>query len=410
MGLEETIKKSEIIQTNIKQKNMLEFLKSIEKYLTAHDKNLLNEYINVGNRSWYSFSNELDIFKVVGDSFSSCGLIDAFSTISNDKLKDPDSREYIKNSIINDRIKYYKLIEVYDEKIPPEQFLMGDIAIKNTPSQEFMDEIISKKQMFSDFSDEEIIRATSTYEDNKKRINELNLLDNPDFTPTMIKEGIHCMSPSAKIVNGEIQSVALLLFSFEDCLPNYVDTFFIHEINHAIELSLLNSNEKDGSLNHKCGFEVLNSKSDETRKYESFSENINQMIAIEITEAMHRDGKYLFDDPRNAKTRGGSSYEDQSIFTSKFFEKFKKVIMKSRVENNLESLFSVIGKEEFDALNNTINDYVELPFYEMMDDVIENKKTSLTEKRAELIGKSNDIYQRMLENSNRYEDSDIKTI
>lgn len=150
-----------------------------------------------------------------------------------------------------------------------------------------------------------------------------------------IKKGIKCVNPNVRIVNGKPEAIALLLFSVHNGLPEYIDVTLIHEINHAVELSLIDYS--NGKEMYKCGFEYL-LDDDSKRNYEQFSEVINQIIAIEITEAMHNDNIYLFDDPKTSKTRGGTSYEHQSQFIQTFWQRFRKDIMYARVNNNMDSL------------------------------------------------------------------------
>ncbi|MFV0250376.1 MAG: hypothetical protein ACK5HP_05035 [Bacilli bacterium] len=130
---------------------------------------------------------------------------------------------------------------------------------------------------------------------------------------------------------------------------------------------------------------------------------------MEITEAMHKYGLYLFDNPNTSKVRGGTSYEQQRRFIEGFWKKFRKDIINARVNNNLDSLFNLVGKENFDKLNGIINAYSSSPYYKMMDDVINNRSTDLTDKRTSLYNDSINILELMTDHVEQYSDCENLT-
>lgn len=406
-NLKSLIDKSNEIDRNIREKQMIEFLKSISNYLTTHDKKVLDEYISSDKKDWYSFKTQMDILKIAGDSFYENGLLEAFGTKANEKLDDPKTSKFARKTIIENRIKYYKLIGVYNEQMSPDEFLLTAEAKVNAPKQEFMDDIISKKEHFAKLSNEEFLSITSSYKDNLEQINSLGLVTDVCFGIDDIKKGTICINPNTRIINGQPESVALLFFSPERCLPEYIDTMFIHEVNHAVELCLIEY--ANGKAKYKCGFEFLSDEEDEIREYVGFSEVVNQMIAMEITQAMHRDNVYLFDNPNTSKIEGGTSYEQQKNFIGVFWSKFKKEIMTARVDNNLVSLFNIVGEDNFNKLNTIINEYRALPYYAMMDDVINKRTTELTEKRINLINSAAITWDAMIENAKHNPDYETLT-
>lgn len=405
------IDKSKKIERNTHEKYMVEFLKSIEQYTTEHDKQVLEHFIASDKKDWYSFKKEIDIFKVLGDSFYDKGLLEAFSSKAIEKLNNPKTPKFTKQSIIENRIKYYRLIGIYKDQMPQEEFVLSSETIANAPPQQFVDDIISKKEHFGKLAEDEFLSITSSYKDNVEKINSLGLITNVNFKIDDIKNRALWMSPNIRMVNGQPEPVALLFFSPDSFLPEFIDTMFIHEINHAIELSLINY--VDGKAFYKCGFEFLSDDENEAREYKEFSEVINQMITIEITEAMHRDNVYLFDNPNTSKTRGGTYYEEQRTFIEVFWEKFRKVIMIARINNNLDSLFNVVGKENFDTLKDIINEYSALPYFTMLDDIINKRTTELTEKRIDLINSAIKTCDVMIERAQQlpgYENLTERTI
>ncbi len=395
--LKPLIEKSDEIERKTNEKYMVEFLKSIEKYTSEYDKKLLELYLSSDKKDWYSFQSKIDIFKVVGNSFDENSVIESFSSKADEKMNDPSVSQFSKETIIEDRIKYYRLIGLYKDQMPKEEFLLTEEARVNIPKQEFMDEITAKKKYFKELAEKETVEITSSYKDNLEQINNLDLETNVGFTIDKIIKGTMYIDPNTRTVNGYPELVTLLFFSPEGCLQEYIDVTLIHELNHAIELSLVDYT--NGKSLYKCGFEFLCTEEDEVRDYVEFSEVMNQVIAMEVTEAMHRDGVYLFDNPNTSKIQGGTSYEQQRNFIRVFWEKFRKDIIRARVSNNLNSLYHVVGKENFDKLNKIINEYSTLPYFEMMDDVVNNRVTELTKKRMNLLNDTMDTCERMIEHA-----------
>lgn len=401
------INKSDELKRNLNEKYMIDFLKSLEKYTTDYDKKLIEEYLSSDKKDWYSFIRKINICQVIGNSFIGNGLLESFGSKAECKMNDANASDYIKKTIIDNRIKYYRLLGLYEDQMPIEEFLLTEEAIKNIPSQKFIDEIALKKEQYANLLEEELLQITSSYKQDLAKIKDLGLVTDSNYKIEDIKNGMICINPNVRIVNDQPEAVALLLFSPGKCLPEFIDTMFIHEINHAIELSLLEY--ESGKGKYKCGFEIITDNEEEIRDYECFSEVINQLIAIEITEEMHKDNVYLFNDQDTAKTRGGTSYEHQRMFVDEFWKNFKSAIMRARIDSNMSSLLNLIGKENFEKLNNIIKDYKELPYYQMMDDVINKKDTELTRKRIELYNSAQNINLEMIEHTKQFFNYDIDT-
>lgn len=127
--------------------------------------------------------------------------------------------------------------------------------------------------------------------------------------------------------------IPFLVFSPEHCLSNYADVSFIHELNHAIELSLIDSKVRIS----KTGWDIVDDKlSDNVRRpYELISEGINQLIAIDITKSMHNHGVFLFDNPKTAEEKGGTSYEEFAWLVAPMFEKYHDEVIASRIGSSM---------------------------------------------------------------------------
>lgn len=396
----ELIDKEAELKTKLLEKYEIKFLNSIKKYLTPHDKELLEEFNQKEQSDWldkYNLFKALDIFKIIDSSLYSVGIIESFSQKSEDMLKDPNTSSYKRETIIEDRIQYFKLIGIYDEKMPPEEFIESEIAKQNEPDKAFIEDIINSKKQHLDEINEELLLATSTYEENKRLIDSLMLIEETDFTPKKIENKLIAIMPNAKQTENGPQLIPLLIFSPGANIYGYKDVNFIHEINHTIETKLIGKNKK-GNLVYKTGFEYI-TNDEEERPYEKFSENINQLIAMEITTMMHNDGVYIFDNPKSSKIQGGTSYEYFNAFTLDFYTTFKEIIKESRKSNNLEVLYETVGKESFEELNRIINEYNSLPIEQIIFSIARNEVNELTIKRDELIARAKEIFEKMLENS-----------
>ena len=87
------------------------------------------------------------------------------------------------------------------------------------------------------------------------------------------------------------------------------------------------------------------------RPYELFNEIINEMIAKEISQIMHDNGIFVFDDPANSRYMYTTSYEESTFLVKDFFDEFRDTIIKSRSNGNIQLIFDEVGKENFDDLN-----------------------------------------------------------
>ena len=93
-----------------------------------------------------------------------------------------------------------------------------------------------------------------------------------------------------------------------------------------------------------------------SRKYELINEYVNDRIAQEITDIMHEQGNYIY-----SKTRGDdtSSYIMMSFLLEEFYQRFRDTIIASRSNGNINYLYDNVGKDNFEALNNLVNECYE---------------------------------------------------
>lgn len=409
--LKETIDKSQKLRNELNEKYMLEFIQSIKEQLPSTDQNKLEKYLNSNGDTWYKFSNDMFIFNIIGNSFYSNGVIEAFSSKAHEKLTDPKTSNFTKNTIIDNKIKYFKQIGLYTGQIPIEKFLTSEEAINSTPDMNAVDKLLEKKKEYYEKGTREYYMATSSYQENLEKINSLHLESNHEFNIDTITNGLLMINPATrKNKNGVPELVTLLIFSPDNCLTEYKDVMFIHEINHCIETSLLSFN--DGQPIFKCGYETINDYDENsTRNYEQFSEIQNQLIAMEVTRLMHEDNVFIFDDPKIAKINGGTSYERQGVFCNDLWQNYRNQIIESRVGTTLDPILNAVGKNIFESVNNIINEYSEIPYYQLMSDLMNNKKSEATEKRESLVERYLEIKKLIDEKKNQeYSETSEKTM
>lgn len=319
-------------------------------------------------------------------------MIESFSSRSEELLNDKETNDYKRECIIEDRIKYFTLIGIYDGT-PKEEFINSKLAKSNEPDISFIDSVIKAKEKCVQELEEEYLIATSTYKENEEYIKSLNLVEKDLKVLDKIKNKTICIELAS--LESNLNLITLLFFSEGAALSEYKDVLFIHEINHIIESSIIGK-DKDGVIHYKTGFEELINIDDHERPYVIFSENINQQIAMEITELMHKDGVYLFDNPNTSKIRGATTYEFFDDFTNNFYTSFKEILKIARTSNSLEPLYEVVGKDNFEKMNEIINEYSTLPIEEINYLVCNGIQNELTMKRDELLSEANQIYTSML--------------
>lgn len=374
------------------------FLNEIKEYLSEHDKELIKEEkLNI---------YKLDCYRLlINGIYSFPTLIDSFSLECDEQLKDENNPSYIKDSIISDRINYFKGIGIdlgdnYDD------YINNPKVQEKYPSKKMVDKIMKLRKILSQKQKEEYIESTTKYQEQLKEIESLNLLDkNHSYNPREILNRVTCINPNIRKDETSYSLYSLLLFSASHAIENeYFDVRLIHELNHLVELSKFTLSEDRYEV--LCGFDMVNSSfsnneedDQEKREYELFNEIINELIAQEITTMMHSNGIYLLSDKEKAKIKYGTSYEKNKVIVSEFYETYKEEIIESRLTGDMEVLYNKVGKENIIKLNELVNQFSnsfpEFTFYRLNIELQEKQDTENTRKFYELIEKRNIILDTM---------------
>ena len=385
-----------------KTKEMIEELKTLfssEEYDNIQKEFNKEKFFNIQNvnaktKNYFSYSLE------------GTPLIEAFSLESEQILK-TDS-EWRKESVKKDRIRYFEnmgLVLGGDY----EEYMNHPRAKEIIPPIDLVEKIVKTKKRYSEEAREEYFTSIPEYINNRNRIDKLDLLDKSDcYDAKLYEENGTAVATNIKYENGKIISKPLLLFGI-NYMYEYLDHRLIHELNHIYELSLLESSEEYykcvcgwdetvGNLSTKTYFQ-----DEEKRKYELFNEIINELIAQEISATMSDLDIYIFNNKDNKKIKNGTGYEKTRVLVEDFYNTYKKEIIESRKQGNILIIYEAVGKDNFESLNNLINEYENafpgISIYNMYRELKENKKTpgvilykDLLERRDQILSNMNECY------------------
>lgn len=420
---------------NEEMKKLTKYIKQNEFYkqskrqiFTSHYEQLLNEF------SYLIPANEMEKLKQNGvSSIYNCPLtnsylgriltdtpiIDAFSLESEELLI--SGRDWQKDSIRRDRIEFFKSNGI-DLGNDYEKYMNNSECQKIIPKEELIIKIKNRKKELEELALNLFYKSTEEYKYNRKRIDDKELLLKDDgYNANAYFNGATFVSPNISNKNGIFELEPIMCINTS--LKEYIDKFVIHELNHVFELGFIK--EQDGILDFVCGWDYLSGSINSTpelieklqenkkkREYELFSEIINELIAQEITALMHSNDIYIFNNKENAKDKGGTSYENTVFLIKDFYETYKKEIIESRKNGNIQILFDKVGEENFNSLNQLFHEYYKnfsgMLVYSLFDDLQANKDTELTRKYYELISKRDEILKSMNEYALEYSNSNKK--
>ena len=190
-----------------------------------------------------------------------------------------------------------------------------------------------------------------------------------------------------------------------------IDHDIIHELNHLFESSLKSVegnyysvisgwDKVNGSINQSERIAINTLETDDTkRKYELFSEIINEVIAQEICEIKHQKHQYIFDTEENEEYKHTTSYEHTFFLVKEFFEEFKEEILASRRNGNVQIILDTVGKENFDELNELFHVFYEhfsgFRIYDVISSLKNGEDTPETRIYLGLNEKKKEILQKM---------------
>ena len=411
---------NEDLEMSLREKYYKEFLKENIDLIKEEDRQGVIEYLNDSKKSYLM---NYSVRSLLGSSIQSESILESFCEEQEDILNNEETSTFIKNNIIENRIKYFNDIGInlgnnYN------LYLENEDVKNNWPTKERLEKFrATKNKLINNFMKEYYLNTVS-HKRLRQVVDSKNLLNKDDgLDQTMYNSslGKTCVATNLKEIDGKLEAAPLVMISFGG-FDGALDHDIIHELNHLYELSL------ESVINNKvvylCGWDICEddivgevndyidiTKEEPKRSYELFNEIINEVIAQEIEEKMHEKGIHILDSSRNSKVKGNTSYEASFFIIKDFYKEFRDEIIKSRSNGNIKEILDVVGEKNFNDLNDLFDIYFEnlsgLKKMQLLDDIKNNRTTNLTIKYYEIVDKSKEIMERMREESKKKKGENI---
>lgn len=370
------------------------YLEKVQEYLSSsHDSSVLDYKLR------YLF----------GQTIKSTGYIEMFGKDSEEILrKSKDS--WRASDILSNRIKYFKIHGI-DLGNDYNAYINSEEAKKIWPSEEIAERFIKSKNEILNRRNIEFYSNLESHKQVRSEIESIGFLDKEDsFTAAAYTVNGTALNPNIVKKDNGYELFSLVLVNCQND-NGQIDHDIVHELNHLYELYLKYADGQNYSI--CCGWDIsderMNQESTkevdtlnerkEKRSYELFNEIINEMIAQEIVEGMHKDGVYVFDRPDNAKERYVTGYDKTKILVLEFFSRYRKIIFESRKNGNIQIIFDEVGKENFDRLNDLFaifnDNFSEFKYYSLLDSIDKKENTPQTRLFFDLIKQRDEILAKM---------------
>lgn len=419
--------KDEFDQFKVDNKDYIEYLEKVKKYeqelkfkymkkyatriVPYCDKELrakLEEVLAKNYTADYRFTQEVDKDGIYIARYGD-PLIFAFSKDAEDKLaKDNFESMRVKSDIV----KYFKA-KGLDLGNNYNDYENSEEAKKLLPDKELVETLYTIKKECDKEMDMEFFFNTGNYESCKKNILSQGIKIQDNFSKEFVENGVTCIVPNVRQDDdGNYSLFNIVHLPLVKILREYKDVQIIHELLHTVESSMKQLSKDE--IYFKFGFDEAvepichneeelivddrqGNPNEPKRNYEFFSENLHQELAIEVTKRLHEKGIYLYGDPKLAKETGSTTYEHYNVVTKDFQKEYREQMIDGMMAPTRDGITEIVGKENFERLNLTVNEYAELPYYKMMDDILAKRDTDLIRKRVELANRGTKIVKDMKE-------------
>jgi len=395
------------LKETLKRKYTKELISEFKYLFTEEEFKQLETKNNSGYSVKYANNKSENYF---GYNLNSTTYIDSFSKESEEILK--GNQEWRKNSVLKDRIKFFKNLGInlgdnYEDYINHQDIQKMLLALKD-----LSEKIINKRNDLYTKMMNEYYTSLEEYKINSERIEKAGLLDKEHgYNANAYERSGTFVTTNIKQTENGIIMYPMLCLSMGG-LSEYIDATLIHELNHVYELTLQNIEGNkyyatcgwdilDGEYSNKAQDVVSLEENKTKREYELFNEIINELIAQEITEILFSTDGYIFNTKETAKIKNGTSYENTLFLVKEFYNTYKKEIIESRRTGDMTQLFNSIGKENFESLNKLFHEFYEsfpgMSFYSVIQSINKKEETEQTKKFYNLISKRNAVLKSMEE-------------
>lgn len=317
-----------------------------EKYLTEDLRKVLDEeYSSIDEKSKAFFDD--------GIGAKSC--FEFFSEENENKLNDPSIDEIYKGLIYSYRIQYFKdlgFVIENEESLKTNKdkydYIMQQIDIqKLILPQDNIKEIISlKNETFEEFQKDFIYSSEEWFE-------KLDNLELKEWLYNRMMNKSICISGAC--IKGKFAPI--LFYTVRYGAWGILDYLLLHELCHVCE-----TEGKETKI-LRCGFDLADSSklenpyNSEKRRYEVLNENITDIFAMEAMQVLHQEGIYIFEQLEytieNVDNINTSNICKNLL--KPFVKEYREQIVRTRIYGDMEGLYEVIGKENFEELNDIVN-------------------------------------------------------
>ena len=346
--------------SKLETKYLKKYINEIKDVFSKDELQALGNFLNDSS----SYSNLPSRIKnYIGTNLlNSPPLVETFDRENEIIIQKDDSWQ--KRSIIQDRITYFKNLGInLGENY--QRYQMNKEAKSATPTEELVNHLKTIREKIRNELMTEYYESLPEYVKYRQEITDLNLLDREDnFNARSYHQNSTFTCPNLTY-DGANYHLKQLLFISLGSREEYLDNSLIHEFNHLYETVL----KEVTSSNYSCisGWDVLEGKINQSsdsskpidhkrgfRSYELFNEIINELLSQEICTGMHQNSAYILNNPKEAKVAGGTTYELTTFLVSDFYQRYKKSIIASRKNGNIDIIYNEVGRENFEALNSLI--------------------------------------------------------
>ena len=402
-----TQEKNEKLEELLKEKYYLLYLEDNIELIPEKERQPIYDYINGKTKSIYG--NEF-INTVFGFSLNSQSALEFFNEECNQVIEE-NTQEWRISTIKEKRVKYFKAIGIdlgnnYDD------YVNNPECQAKWPTKELIDKVVESKNKYYNKFNNEYFERIIEYKAIRERIDKAGLLDREDsFNAKLLTDSGTFINPNIRLTEEGYETCSLFVICFDNIDTDTLDHHIIHELNHLYELALTSINgntyEMTVGWDYSSGemaqervkeVDTINTKKPK-RNYELFNEIINELIAQEICELMHKDNVTVFDVPGNSRYKGTTSYEDYLVLVQDFYKEFKDIIIESRKNGNVDVIYEEVGEENFEELNNLIKyfyeNFKEMKIYSLRRALNNNEDNEMTRIYYEIIEKRDEILEKM---------------
>ena len=240
------------LEMSLREKYYKEFLKENIDLIKEEDRQGVIEYLNDSKKSYLM---NYSVRRLLGSSIQSESILESFYEEQEDILNNEETSTFIKNNIIENRIKYFNNIGInlgnnYN------LYLENEDVKSNWPTKERLEKFrATKNKLINNFMKEYYLNTVS-HKRLRQVVDSKNLLNKDDgLDQTMYNSslGKTCVATNLKEIDGKLEAAPLVMISFGG-FDGALDHDIIHELNHLYELSL------ESVINNKavylCGWDI----------------------------------------------------------------------------------------------------------------------------------------------------------